>query len=172
MKNNIEIKDDYAIMHIGEEDFLIDIDDIEKIEARKWGIFITKNRNYSNPYARATFNGKKIFLHRYIMGVEYENGKEVLVDHISGDTRDNRKNNLRVCNAKENARNRKKMEYGINSHNGVHHLKANGKWRAYITVDGEWIHLGLFSTEEEAIKARERAEERYFGNFQRKKEKE
>ncbi len=48
---------------------------------------------------------------------------------------------------------------------GVNFHKRDKKWRAQITKDGKNIHLGSFETKEEAIEARNKAEEKYFKEF-------
>ena len=45
---------------------------------------------------------------------------------------------------------------------GVSKDKKTGKWKAYIKFRGEHISLGYYSNLEDAIKARERAEEKYY----------
>lgn len=47
-------------------------------------------------------------------------------------------------------------------HKGVWYDTGRELWEAYINVHGKRIHLGRYKTKEEAIKARERAEEEYF----------
>lgn len=42
-------------------------------------------------------------------------------------------------------------------------MKSKGMWRARISKDKQEIHLGLFETFEDAVKAREEAELKYFG---------
>lgn len=37
--------------------------------------------------------------------------------------------------------------------------------RAFITVNKKYIHLGSFNTKDEAILARRKAEEKYFGEY-------
>ena len=48
---------------------------------------------------------------------------------------------------------------------GVSLYKQTNKWRAYIEYNQKYIHLGLFNTKEEAIKARKEAELKYFGKY-------
>ncbi len=43
--------------------------------------------------------------------------------------------------------------------------KRSGKWRAGIKFKGKSIHLGYYKTFPEAVKARKRGEEEYFGTF-------
>ena len=40
-------------------------------------------------------------------------------------------------------------------HKGVSFHKARKKWRAYVTIQGKSTHIGMYNTEEEAVKARE-----------------
>jgi hypothetical protein len=65
------------------------------------------------------------------------------------------------------------MNKKMNSNNtsgvkGVYWCKNANKWRAKIQVDGKEKHLGLFSNLEDAKKARELAEEKYYGEYNRK----
>jgi len=46
---------------------------------------------------------------------------------------------------------------------GVYYRKENGKWRSAIGVDGKFIWLGSFDTEEAAALARKKAELKYWG---------
>ena len=39
------------------------------------------------------------------------------------------------------------------------------KWRAYITYDGKWHHLGYFDTKDKAYAAYCRAALKHFGEF-------
>ena len=73
-------------------------------------------------------------LHRYISGAK--NGD--VVDHINGDTLDNRSSNLRICTYNENAIN-KKENYANNKsgHRGVlwYHYNNMNKWMSYICIN-------------------------------------
>lgn len=95
-------------------------------------------------------SGGFFYLHREITGAP--SGKEV--DHISGDTLDNRRENLRVCDPRLNHRNvsphRKKTSSRFK---GVYHDKERGQWQAYINVDGVRHRLGRFHSELDAALA-------------------
>lgn len=101
-------------------------------------------------------------LHRDIMG----NPEGMVVDHINGDTHDNRKYNLRVCSAKENVRNSKPQK-GSSAFKGVYYDKNRDQWTASIKVDGKSKHLGRYSMEEEAAKSYDEAAKLYFGEYAR-----
>lgn len=159
----INVIENYAIMLINDNKVIIDIEDIEKIKEHHWYL----NGRDKHRYARSKRNGKIILLHRLIMNVLNEDTKTMQIDHINGNTLDNRKQNLRIVTPHQNALNKNKIDYGNNRHNGVHYLKRNKKWRAYITYNGKWIHLGVYDTEEEAINARIEAEKKYFKEYRR-----
>ena len=107
-------------------------------------------------------NRKTLILHRVIM----ENPpRGMVVDHINGDTLDNRRCNLRVTTHQENMRNilpRKRSKTGVC---GVFlYKKRTDKFIARIPVNGKNLHLGVFETIEDAAKARADAEIKYWGN--------
>lgn len=115
----------------------VDLDKVE--ELKQFKIYIRKQGG-DTWYAAISINGKKVLLHRYLMGMhEEEYSIKKVVDHINGD----RIQNLRVCEHKDNMKNIRKGNKVI----GVSQLK-NGKWAARI------MHLGYFDTEQEAIIAR------------------
>lgn len=107
---------------------------------------------------------KRISLHRYITNCP----KGMVVDHINGNTLDNRKENLRICTNKENAYNQKK-------HKGNRHSKYKGvtfrkelkskPWEAMIYKDYKSKRLGYFATEIEAAKAYNMAAAEAYGQF-------
>lgn len=124
--------------------------DLDKVgELKQFKIYIRKQGG-DTWYAAISINGKKILLHRYLMGVrEEEYSIKKVVDHINGDKLDNRIQNLRVCEHKDNMKNIRKGSKVI----GVSQLK-NGKWAARIMHNYKGMHLGYFDTEQEAIIAR------------------
>lgn len=102
-------------------------------------------------------------LHRLVMG----NPKGMIIDHIDGDTMNNRKSNLRVCTFRENCRNRKMHRGNTSGYRGVTWVEKEQKWMAYIHIDmcKKFKNLGYFENKEDAYKARLKAEEKYFGDF-------
>lgn len=113
-------------------------------------------------YAVANIDKKVTKLHRYLLGIT---DKRIIVDHKNGNPLDNRRNNLRICNAQENARNCKASKSNLTGVLGVSFIKKSGRYRARIMVDRKEIRLGNFKTLEEAKKAREAAELKYFGEY-------
>ncbi len=101
-------------------------------------------------------------LHRIIMGEP--DGKEV--DHINGNKRDNRRENLRLCNKSENNRNRGKKSTNTSGFKGVSWIKREGKWQAQISVgDGKSKHLGYFDDPETAYRSYCAAATKFHGKF-------
>ena len=80
------------------------------------------------------------------------------IDHINHDRSDNRISNLRDVTIKDNMKNL--PLYSINSSGkmGVNRRKGTSSWVAYININKKRIHIGSYTTKEEAIKAREEAE--------------
>ena len=111
-----------------------------------------------NPEEREYFS-----LHRVIMG----SPESFVVDHINGNTLDNRKINLRVCSFKDNTRNRKPHAGSSSQYKGVGWHKHSGKWAASIRVDNKLISLGYYHIEKEAAEAYDKAALEHFGEFAR-----
>ena len=116
-------------------------------------------------YARRTLikNNKKagILMHREILNPL--KGKEI--DHINHNVLDNRKENLRICTRAENQWNR-----SINLNNkvnlkGVSLKKGSGKWLAQIQKLGKKIHIGYYSTPQEAAIAYKQKAQELFSEF-------
>ncbi len=91
----------------------------------------------------------------------------MIVDHINGDTLDNRRANLRVCTMAQNVRNRKKPRTNTSGYKGVHWMPRHKKWMAKITCAGKHIFLGLFDDPAEAHAAYCAAAKKYHGDFAR-----
>ncbi len=100
-----------------------------------------------------------------IFGLSDENWKEIQVDHIDGDPTNNIRSNLRIVNASDNGKNKKPYRNNKTGVSGVTQL-SNNKWRARINIEKNTrIDLGCFDTKEEAVAARKKAEEKYYGEY-------
>ena len=112
-------------------------------------------------------DGRKVRLNRYLMGLTNTDiyTTEQVVDHINGDSMDNRKSNLRICTQADNMKNQKKSKKNTSGHKGVCWASREKRWIAYIKVDGKNITLGYFKNKEDAINARLKAEEKYYSEF-------
>lgn len=101
-RNEFIFHDDYCEIVIYSKNyespflFKIDLEDYERVYSA--GIWHYDGHGY----ARRTINKKKVSLHRFIMEPKGRN----CIDHISRDTTDNRKENLRECSFTNNMRNK------------------------------------------------------------------
>lgn len=93
-------------------------------------------------------------LHRLIMKA----WPNEIIDHHNGNGLDCRKINLRRASGSLNQQNRRQSR-GIEK--GVYLVKKTGNWAAEIKVNKRKICLGTFRTQDEAVKARFDAEEKY-----------
>lgn len=137
---------------------LIDISNKELIS--KYKVYTRRHNN--KQYAIININGKKVFLHRFLMGLENEEFSiNKVVDHINGNSLDNRVSNLRICNYKQNSQNCRTKSKVV----GVGWLKYNKKWTARIMINYKGVHLGNFNTYEEAVLARLQKEKEICGEY-------
>lgn len=129
------------------------------------------NARYKNREAFTTDNGKgyrkgKIFnkttkAHRVIWAIHYGSWPDDQIDHINGVSDDNRIKNLRVVTNAENSRNKSMQKNNTSGVMGVYWCKDISKWKAQIQCNGKSIHLGYFTSKDDAIAARADAESKY-----------
>ena len=140
--------------------FLFDTEDFNKIKDINW------YRNLNSDEARRLYitNCNGTYLHRYIIP-DAPKGYEV--DHISLDTLDNRKCNLRICTHQQNQCNQPLQVNNTSGVSGVSFYAPRGKFRARIKSSQHDIHLGYYRTFEEAVQARNVGIECMFGEYGR-----
>lgn len=159
--NEVIYHDDYAEIILrnkqGEDiaSTMVDLEDVDLVMQYHWCL------STGHVLSRQTTQSD-IWMHRLILGVD-DSG--VVVDHINRDGLDNRRSNLRVVTPQQNSINRSIQGNNTSGTPGVNFRKDRNKWRAFITVDGKQISLGMYENKDDAIKARKAAEEKYFGEF-------
>lgn len=134
---------------------IVDDEDFDFLNQHKWyarnngkGTFYAVRRYRCKPNYKEI---KTVRMHRLIMNVR--NGMEV--DHINGNTLDNRRCNLRIVNRRENCQN---MHIKSTSkYPGVSWRKDIKKWHAEIYFEGKNRHLGFFENEKEAYNTYKKA---------------
>lgn len=163
-KNEWIVHDDYAECITYNRDLKpngkvkFDLDDYEKLKDKK--IYLVNH----NGKVYATISLPKLhkaLAHRFVMEVNNEEYSiKRVVDHINGDTLDNRKANLRICSQGENMTNIRKKEkiVGVN-------LLSNGKYSARLMKNYESLSLGVYSSYEEAVLARLTKEKELCGEY-------
>lgn len=161
--NEIVSYDDYAEIVLydnygNERDrTIIDLEDVEKCKNHKWH---KKHSNRGKYYVFTRIEGKPIRLHRFVIDY-YDLVLEI--DHINGDSLDNRKENLRKITHQKNVQNQNKIpSNNASGYIGVGWDKRNKKWRAQIKTNKKVFHLGSFEKIEDAIIARKNGELKYF----------
>lgn len=98
--------------------------------------------------------------HRVILGLpKWSDNKLIgVVDHINGDSMDNRRANLRVVSYSKNAMNSGNFRHNTSGVKGVCWDRLAAKWKAYIVISGRHRHLGHFVRKTDAVEARRQAE--------------
>ena len=122
----------------------------------------------SHAYHRVVINRRVMYRHRLVW--VWHNGAipdGLVVDHINGDTTDDRIENLRLATHRQNACNRKVHTNNKSGYKGVDYVPQFGGFRAVIYVDGKQRHLGIFDSPEKAHQAYIAASEEYYGDYSR-----
>lgn len=125
---------------------LIDDQDFELISKYKWRLQKGRNTHYAITQIYHRRKMQIILMHRLILNPE----KNMDVDHINHNGWDNTRSNIRVCTKSQNCMNRNSHKFSSSVYKGVIWHKRNNKWVARIRIDGKLIHIGSFSTEQEA----------------------
>lgn len=112
-------------------------------------------------YKIVRFNGQRYLAHRLAWLIVH-GGWPAFIDHIDGDTGNNKLSNLRDVSISENGQNTKRSVRNTSGVIGVRWCGRDERWRAEITVAGKQHYLGDFVDFDDAVSAR-RAAERLHG---------
>ena len=120
----------------------------------------------NNGYVIVTINGKKHQAHRIIWEMH---GREPapMIDHINGDTKDNRIENLRAANNSRNQMNSKLRNNSKSGIKGVSWCNTYKKWIGQIWVEGHCHKVGRYDSKDECANAVAKAREVLHGEFAR-----
>lgn len=152
---NYEMGDSLVIVTSKGDVILTDLEDRPLVERASWCVSKTG-------YAVANIGGKVVKMHRYLLGDSIRDGE--LVDHRNRNTLDNRRSNLRPCSHAENMRNVRTSRSNSVGYLGIRRTK-DGKYNVRIVADRKEHHIGNYDSLELAIAARQKAEDRYHGEF-------
>ena len=148
------MEDAAVIIAINGDRILVDQDNYAAYSKLRWST--------SSGYARTGSRESEAYMHRMIMNPE----KGMQIDHISGNTLDNRRCNLRICTQKQNAMNRKKKSDGRTSiYKGVSYTPRDKPLKKPWKVKANGKHVAFFATEIEAAKAYNDAVLECYGEF-------
>ena len=127
--NEIRILDDYCEIDTYDQfgnvtyTFKFSPCDLEIAKSRKWQLSM-KDKGIK-PYLN---NKDTDYFHRVILKDELKPGLEV--DHINGDSADNRRENLRIIKKHENQQNLKIPRNNTTGFKGVYHRKERNTWKS------------------------------------------
>lgn len=142
---------------------LIDEEDFAFVSQWKWHVDRCGKAAYARRYRRVSESsgGQVVWLSRELLNAP----DDMLVDHINGDTLDNRRCNLRLASPSQNNQNRRSRAGSTSQYVGVCWDKNHQRWRAAIQVERRSIYLGLFADEADAGRAYDSAAREHFGEF-------
>jgi len=123
--------------------------DAELVMGRSW--YVTNSKGY------IAVKNKQGLLARQMVNAP----TKMDVDHINGNTLDNRRSNLRICTHAQNCSNRwgrRGLKYKGISQDG-------NRFRAQIVHQKTFYYLGSFKTEDEAAKSYDEAAKRLHGEY-------
>ena len=115
-------------------------------------------------YRKINVYKKTVYLHRMIFLFHY-GYQPKYIDHINGDSLDNRIENLRPATQSQNCANQGLKKNNTSGYKGVRYRKDTGKWAAMVMVNRKAVSLGCYENIEDAAKAYEQGAKRFFGEF-------
>ena len=115
-------------------------------------------------YLRISVQSRGYKAHRLAWLHVYGEWPKDQLDHVNRVRTDNRISNLREVTNKQNQQNRSKRSDNTSGYQGVFWHKRDFKWQATIAHNYKDIHLGYFTTIEEAVSARKAAEKLYWAD--------
>jgi len=116
------------------------------------------------PYKKLNIKRKTVYLHRVIFLMHHGYTPDY-IDHIDGDSLNNRIENLRAATQSQNMGNSRMKNTNTSGYKGVTFRKDTNKWGAAVMVNGKHISLGSHATKEKAAEAYERGAKIFFGEF-------
>lgn len=140
------------------EKFYFDLEDYDKIKNYSWHMD-------DNGYIRTRFRyddektNKLVRMHKLILNYDG------IIDHINHNKADNRKQNLRGVTDSQSSMNRGICSTNTSGVSGVYWEKNKKRWFAQVCVDYKTIRSSYFKEFNEAVDARKRLEDEYYGEY-------
>ena len=129
---------------------IVDDEDYETVAGYKWyasiNVFPNGKKYVYAKHMLPVINGKRREERMHQLLMEVPHGLHV--DHINGDTLDNRKSNMRIVTNRQNNMNRHQTK--SSKYPGVTWAKREQRWIAQAQIGGKHIHIGSFRSEEDA----------------------
>jgi hypothetical protein len=137
------MEDGTTIIHLQDgASTIIDTADYHLVSNRRW----CKD---NEGYVSSSWPRPAVRMHAVILGTP----KGTRTDHKDHDGLNNRRSNMRLASAAQNAANMETPQHNTSGFKGVSWHKSRGKWRAYAKKDRRQIYLGYFINLEDAARA-------------------
>lgn len=130
------------------------------------GRFVGKRAGTVNKYGYIRIKAlNKMYLAHRLIFYKFHGYLPDIIDHIDRNSGNNRVENLRPANISQNLANSRISIGNKSGCKGVHFNKNAQKWKAVISKNNEVRFLGYFENKEDAIKAREEAFYKAYGEY-------
>lgn len=150
-----------AIIHLTKgKSTIVDDADYEWLSQWKWFALGDGRYAVSRPWDTQSKRQQSVYMHRLILDAP----SHLEVDHINGDGLDNRRCNLRLCDASSNRVNAGLTTRNTSGFKGVH-PRPYGRWGAHIRFRNVPLHIGTFATPEAAARAYDAVAKTIHGQF-------
>ncbi len=126
---------------------------------------IAGTANGDNGYRYIKLNGVHYLEHRMVWLYVHGCLPEGEIDHINGDKKDNRIENLRQCTRSQNEINKGLSSANTSGCKGVSWHAQSKKWRARLKVNKKEVHLGTFENKADAELAYKSYLQKTHGDF-------
>ncbi len=142
---------------------LIDAVDYRRVSAFAWHAKKRPDGRFAAACNSTTKRGQEtILMHRFLLKLRTKGMP--FVDHVNGDSLDNRRINIRIATPSQNCQNR--LPNRNKRFKGVRRT-ANGKWQARISNLGITHYLGVFDRQRDALSAYDERAKALYGAFAR-----
>lgn len=142
-------------------EFFFDLEYLPLLEGKGWHEdkegYLVRHNNSNDLTLKTTF------AHHLITGKPDK--RTWHTDHIDGNKKNNRKDNLRIVPQSFNAANSKISSLNTSGYKGVGFHKAEKKWYGHIMKDRKSYHLGYYDTARDAATAYDMAAKILFGEY-------
>jgi hypothetical protein len=144
---------------------IVDDEDYPSLSLHRWLAHDGGSQKFYAARGKNVGNDKILTIRMHRVLLQAKPGE--IVDHINGDTLDNRRANLRIVDRQGNKVNSARRKDSRQPYKGVRFEPHANKWAARICVMGRRMRLGLFATAEEAAIAFSEASLAHHGQLAR-----
>lgn len=146
---------------IGGEAVLLDDCDAYLLEGKAWRVSAVKTKKYLRWSTHRNGRAVAFLFHRLVAGAR----EGQYVDHINGNSLDNRRENLRIVSTRQNNQNMLKITARATASRFKGVSWNRGRWTARIRIEGKHLSLGRYDDEAAAAMAYDLASVVHHGAF-------